>query len=406
MRVLLVWANLHWVYGRLVQALVKYNPDITFIHADLGLIGQEPEEFLNLVEQCHVVHWIVNVSSAANGELTTHSLELRPSIAGLYHVEDGEQHKIDALTKASLIHVMSTEWLEYLSQPRWNVEKSRIRMIPFGVDSTYFTRKKLTQNSLVPFNIGWFGNISESGFSRKGIDILEQVIAHLANDSFKKTFQFTLAGSSNRNIGENFPGIVRHEGFVDDQRLKTLYGSLNAYAITSRVEGGPVTLLEAMSMAVPVISTNVGMSRDIVVNGENGFVVPDFSYEHFADYFRYLLQNRSAGQRIAKKAWETAQSYDWINIVPRFSQLYRELGGYPNDSNDRIQFRGTIMAAKEQQTLMFQDRYQRYARQLLRNGQIASAYKFAFRQVTYSKVPLVMVDLLKLQLKLSLTSRS
>ena len=113
MVVLLVVQDFHWVFGQLASAICKYNPDITILYADAYLIRSAPDEFLNLVEQSDMVHWITNLANV-NHEVTLQSLSLRPTLAGMYHVVPGEEEKVDSVTRATHIHVMSSEWRDYL----------------------------------------------------------------------------------------------------------------------------------------------------------------------------------------------------------------------------------------------------------------------------------------------------
>lgn len=62
-------------------------------------------------------------------------------------------------------------------------------------------------------------------------------------------------------------------GFMDNP-LKLLYSS-KVMVMTSRYEGLPMTVLEAMALGVPIVSTPVDGLKEIVFNGENGFLVND-----------------------------------------------------------------------------------------------------------------------------------
>ena len=55
--------------------------------------------------------------------------------------------------------------------------------------------------------------------------------------------------------------------------MPDMYQALDFYWVTARVEGGPVTLLEAMSTGLCCITTPVGLARDIVESGVNAIVV-------------------------------------------------------------------------------------------------------------------------------------
>lgn len=61
-------------------------------------------------------------------------------------------------------------------------------------------------------------------------------------------------------------------GFRSD--LPAVYADLDVVVLCSRNEGLPVTLIEALAAARPVVSTEVGAVRDLVEPGRTGLLVP------------------------------------------------------------------------------------------------------------------------------------
>jgi glycosyltransferase involved in cell wall biosynthesis len=72
------------------------------------------------------------------------------------------------------------------------------------------------------------------------------------------------------------------------------YRQMDVYLSTSRLEGGPIPLIETMMCnLVPVVS-DTGFARDIVRHGENGYIFPvDAGPEQVADLIRQALANRN-----------------------------------------------------------------------------------------------------------------
>ena len=65
---------------------------------------------------------------------------------------------------------------------------------------------------------------------------------------------------------------VRFLGWRQD--LSTIYAASDLFVLTSRNEGTPVALIEAMASGVPGVSTDVGGVRDVITSPSVGYVVP------------------------------------------------------------------------------------------------------------------------------------
>ena len=65
---------------------------------------------------------------------------------------------------------------------------------------------------------------------------------------------------------------VRFLGWRGD--LETIYGATDIFVLTSRNEGTPVALIEAMAAGVASVSTDVGGVRDVISNNDLGSLVP------------------------------------------------------------------------------------------------------------------------------------
>ncbi|RLU01160.1 glycosyltransferase [Ketobacter sp.] len=70
----------------------------------------------------------------------------------------------------------------------------------------------------------------------------------------------------------------------------SLYAMADGFVMSSSWEGLPIVLLEALSCSLPCVVTDVGGNRDLVVSGENGFVVPPASHKELAKAMKQLMQ--------------------------------------------------------------------------------------------------------------------
>ncbi len=127
-----------------------------------------------------------------------------------------------------------------------------------------------------------------------------------------------LAGSS------GLAGRAHFLGWWED--LPALYADLDVLALSSRNEGTPVCLLEAMAAGVAVVATRVGGVPDMVRHGETGLLVPAGDPAALAAAVATLLadpERRLALGLAGRRAVYPA--YDVKTLIARVEALYREL---------------------------------------------------------------------------------
>ena len=105
-----------------------------------------------------------------------------------------------------------------------------------------------------------------------------------------------------------------HKYFEQHTDLLHFYYALDLYLVTSREEGGPMGLLESMASGIPVVSTNVGMARDLIQDEVNGYISKSLNPEIISNKVKKVINNKN--NDLVKKARNTIEKVDW-NIVSR-----------------------------------------------------------------------------------------
>jgi glycosyltransferase involved in cell wall biosynthesis len=91
-------------------------------------------------------------------------------------------------------------------------------------------------------------------------------------------------------------------------------------------EGVPRVLLEAASMGLPLVAADVPGSRDVVVDGENGFLVSPGDPAATADAILRLAAEPELRRRFGRSSRERAVArFDFEAVVARTMSVYREL---------------------------------------------------------------------------------
>lgn len=87
-------------------------------------------------------------------------------------------------------------------------------------------------------------------------------------------------------------------------------------------EGLPRNIMELMAFSKPVIGTNIRGIRDLIDNGENGFLVNVEDYEATANAIDALYNNKELLLQMGKSANESIQKYSIDNVVKQLEEVY------------------------------------------------------------------------------------
>ena len=118
-------------------------------------------------------------------------------------------------------------------------------------------------------------------------------------------------------------GHVIFTGWIED--LVPVYADLDVVALTSLNEGTPVSIIEAMASARPVVATAVGGVMDLINDGENGFLVDTGDSAKFADRLITLMDDRSLRSNMGANGRRSVSAvYSKTRLLSDIKKLYQE----------------------------------------------------------------------------------
>ncbi len=148
----------------------------------------------------------------------------------------------------------------------------------------------------------------------KGIYELLDATRSLAADSAMPDFELHVAGGGAhvdafraRAHTLGLAARVKIHGWVDDEARRALVASADVFVLPSYAEGMPNSMIEAMSLAVPVVVTPVGSIADVIRDGENGLLVAPRDAEALRATLARLLASPELRRRIGDAGRETAR---------------------------------------------------------------------------------------------------
>ncbi|HWZ89082.1 MAG TPA: glycosyltransferase [Polyangiaceae bacterium] len=107
---------------------------------------------------------------------------------------------------------------------------------------------------------------------------------------------------------------------------ENLLAAFDAFALTSRSEGLPLALLEAMAMGLPVVSTAVGGVPDLVQHGVTGFLVEARDRAALSERFAWLSSHPPAALEVAEAGRRAVlERYTMQRMARNYEALYERL---------------------------------------------------------------------------------
>lgn len=127
---------------------------------------------------------------------------------------------------------------------------------------------------------------------------------------------------TNRAHALGLTSNVHLEGFCSN--VDSYYYGADIFVMPSKREGLPVSLMEAMSCGLPCVVSNIRGNRDLIEDGENGFLC-DVTASSFSTAIRRLVDNRELRASYGERAAWTVRGYSFESSCSVMKEIYQEL---------------------------------------------------------------------------------
>lgn len=119
-------------------------------------------------------------------------------------------------------------------------------------------------------------------------------------------------------------------GSIKHSKMNSLYSIADVVLIPSTysqgvVEATSISAIEAMACELPIIATNIGGLKELIINEENGILVADKDYKGLACAIVRILDNSNLKDKISSRARKTAvENYSHLHGAEQFLEIYRK----------------------------------------------------------------------------------
>lgn len=123
-------------------------------------------------------------------------------------------------------------------------------------------------------------------------------------------------------------GNTHFEGFIPPGKdVFRYYKSCDLFVMPSHKETFGITLLEAMASKIPVIVADIdGGPRELIKNGENGFLFPVGDYKILAEKIIEVFENKNLMEKFVSENYSLIEDrYTWRKIILKYMALFKTL---------------------------------------------------------------------------------
>ncbi len=264
-------------YYQIKQIIQDFKPDIVHTHgAKPGVLGRWAAHKLNVPVILHTFHGHV-FHSYFNRFVSKQIVALERKLAKISSAVIAINQKL----KDELIHIYKVAPASKVKLIRIGVETERFPDVN-GERRNHFRAEFYLKEStiaigiagrLVPVkNHSFFIEVAESVLKQSNN---QQLKFFIVGDGTEKAFLVRLLNE--KKLAHTQSGVLYNPSapFVFTSWRKDMdcvYAGLDLVLLTSLNEGTPVSVMEAMSSAKPVVSTNVGGVAELIENGTTGFI--------------------------------------------------------------------------------------------------------------------------------------
>ena len=327
-RILLIPNVGWWIIGEMGrQIIARFGDKYDFYFVPEGIFERRPELLAAFIPAVDAIHCMNESSIELFRGYDPGSLP--PIATWIHHVTEwSPQHQL-AVERSAAITVCTEGWKRYLEQHVPGA--APITVVPHGVDLNFFQRRKVAVNAFgVPsdrFVVGFIGTKgSDRDGGRKGTDVLLEVLRRAAAQVPNLHLLLCGPGWETEIASLKALGIeATATGYIPKPKLPSLYSSLDAYLLTSRVEGGPCPVFEAMACETAVVSTRVGAVPELIVDGVNGCSTEVNDIEALTTAIVMLARQPEKRRQIAKSGRETVSKLPWKVALNPLEQVYDAL---------------------------------------------------------------------------------
>jgi len=215
----------------------------------------------------------------------------------------------------------------------YNIPSDKVRVIPNAVSIEKFNPKidgfkirekwNLSKDKIVLF----VGRLDLNKGIKYLIEAFSKIIIDIPNARLMIVGDGPLKNDIKKIVSmHNMEKYIIFAGNVESKDLPKFYAASDIVVLPSLMEGFGIVLLEAMATGKPCIATKAGGTKDVILNGKTGFLVPPADSYALYHAMRTILINDDIAKKFGNAGLERVKkNFTWNKVVKQTLNTYKEI---------------------------------------------------------------------------------
>lgn len=134
-----------------------------------------------------------------------------------------------------------------------------------------------------------------------------------------KDGSLTLARNRANELG--IKDSITFTGLLEKKDWIEISLDYDIFVNTTNFDNMPISVIEAMALGLPIISTNVGGLPYLIEDGKEGILVPPDSVDGFVSAIDKIISDNQLANELVSNARLKAESFDWKKIAPQWKEI-------------------------------------------------------------------------------------
>lgn len=313
-------------FFQIIKIILKYKPDIVHTHAaKSGFLGRIaclffPKIIVFHTYHGHVFHSYFNKFISNIFILIEKILSIRTS-------------KIITISKIQKEEICNK--FKIANEKKFEIVKLAIDLENLKYDLKYekkeFKNKYKISNQVTIGIVGRLTNIKNQKFildiaKEIKVEVSMPITFFIIGDGEDKNMLLSYAKNLGLKVADKQQNIDGNQDIIFTSWIKDLnkiYPGLDIVCNTSKNEGTPLSLIEAMAYKKPIVATNVGGVKDLIIENTNGFCIDINDKEKFKNKIKIIINNKNLRLNMGENGFNYVnKNYSSQNLVKNIEKLY------------------------------------------------------------------------------------